>query len=687
MIMYQGEKKRAFLFSGYSSEFRKAFIARNIIIEDVIEGVHPFAVVGTSDGHMNKYLDGCKDVRIITSVKKNFKNMLSRVDENYESNYVEQPFGKSINYRNETDYLIVDFNSCVNALYKVGTNIYSSIDSAKDFTESISKGERIPIPFPVTFNWEYYAKQFADACTENYDSDHIILIRTNPVGYYCQGHEIHTDVFVTQEMGMQIRAIEDDFISRTHCHCISEFLNHSPIDDRIFVLYPDAYKNVASAVAGIVFGDDDRKVKSYRYSQPLLKVLCDKLTNDKLSMMKKDFDVYDRKVSTEVRKHFLYNRDTDIFATLNILKKFVNEEDRYTLFDYVKEKLAGGVEKVDLRIIELYTEYFKLDISDIVAVYMLYTEMQNKELLRKIVQNICKNSDNYPLISMRKFIKRNQEYLKKYAYIDEELLRDLDFELDEGMMVYPIRISSSGYLILNPSEKGDLIILETWERKRPDVDAIINDMICSPKEIEEISGDWEFYIKRAKKKKGNEPLLLVFKNNIEFNHSLVFLNYSDVLENENAIIVLEKNIKDLHINRDVYRVRCNLECLLEEKTKIFDMRNGLGDQIHYYLSSKFIEEKTGANIIYDDLYATVNICFNGIEIDKILKEGKESFDKKRLSRIISPRLIETCRLNVNLADFLFEKGWKDISGVMIGHPINPFEKCSQFVVKDSSALV
>ena len=670
---------KIFLFSGYSKLFCEAFRKRNIKIDCVLDTVHPFAVVGAKEESMQCYLEKCFDLTTIVSLKKNFRNMLARDEAIYESNYVNQPYGKEVTYCNKTEYLILYLSSLSCSLYQVGNAVYSDVWPRNKFREELVKGKKIHFPFSSDFNWKQYSKMFTDACMENYDSNHIILIRTNPI--YCNFTRNGIDIQnkgLTREMCIQMREIEDDFIARTDCHCIDECLCHTPQNKKIFAQYSYVYERIADAVCDVIFNGAHHRDESYLYSNPQLRFFHQRIGNHKCRLMKDDFDYYDSKKDDEIKVSFLKKIEEKTFPGLHTLERFLRVNDWYTLLDYV---IDHGKEGIHIQLLELYTTYFKLEMSDLLAVYLVYCQTGNKGLLYRTVQNICRNDDCMPVHYLKERIKRNQEYLTSYQYLDSELRSSLVNDLRKKLTSYPVRISSSLYMLLNPNNMDRSIGLVEWKNCEPSIDDIVHSMTCNVLEIDELSKNWEFYIERGKMKKGNTPLRLVFKNIVEFQRSLIFLDYFDILESENAILLLEKNMNKTRCIK--YQSRCNLEHLMKKNAKIFILRSGLCDQIQYYILSKYIEKISGAKIFYDDLMMMKRDIFNGIEVNKVIRGDREEFSKKLLSRIISPRLLESFDQKKNVADFLFEKGWKDIIAVTCPDRAKQVEKCSRFILHPS----
>lgn len=111
------------------------------------------------------------------------------------------------------------------------------------------------------------------------------------------------------------------------------------------------------------------------------------------------------------------------------------------------------------------------------------------------------------------------------------------------------------------------------------------------------------------------------------------------------------------------------------------MGGGLADQIKRYVFSKYVEELSGANIIYDDITYKKRLMFNGMELDKVLKDRK-CFRNRCVSKCISPRLLKVCEGNVG--DMLFENGYREFISVISADRFRSFPmKCARMVLHES----
>lgn len=650
---------RVFLYSSHPTPYIEPLLQRNIYVERVLDDVHPFATVGETEESMQKYLSSITDVSSIVSIKKNLYNMLTRNQEEYESDYGKIPVGKEVDYYNTTEYIILCFSNFRRPLYRIGDAIYSNVFPKNEFTKDIESREALPILFPKTFNWKYYMELLAETCLKNYGSNHIILIRTNIPEWNWNGQTLCMNEFSSKDMRTTIRSAEDYFVELTHCHCIEEFLGH--YSRSLFGPMPSyVYEMVADEIQEIVRGNKVFFYKSFHCLSKLIHSLYMRMNSCKLEIMRDDLERYSMDVSTSIEKLFLNKQTGTLYSDLQKLKIFLRNDSQYSLTDYCRD---NKMKAIDIKILELYTEYFKLDMDDLLAIYVMLSRLKEKKVFESVIKNICDNRDCYPFISIKNVVRKNCQYLEKYKYIDKCLRKSLS-KLGK---LYIARISENMYIHFSLNLPG-FVKLTKWTNKMPCVDFIFkNDMRCRADEIEMLSKNWPFYIARAKCGRGNVPLKLVFNSDEEFLSSLVFLDYEKILESENAIITLNENVKKTNdIHKGTYKSKCNLEILLDPNTKIFHMAGGLADQIKYYLYAKRIEESSGARLVYEDFDCVRGSSgFMKMKLPQVINEDSTLFSDNLLSNIISRQLYETfISSKKSFSGFLMENGIYDLVSVL-----------------------
>lgn len=523
--------ERVFLYMDDFKELQKNLLELDVRVDHAFGGVHPFAMIGETEDSMQHYAKECSEIQTILSIRKNFDCMLTRDPNRFESNFKVVPFGNEVEYSNSTEWLILSFSPAGLPLFRVGNAIYSQVYPINKFMKELQGKERIPLPFPKYFDWKYYADKFANICLENYDGEHIILIRTIPADWYVSQSEIKMTDVSMRNIRTHIRLLEDVFIERTHCHCIDDFLGHASNGRRIYQMRSYVCVETAKKIVDIIRNGRKAKYDYYGYSQSKNCLPLWRLNRDVI--FKKEND--NKKDILESGRHFIANDLHEIISDLNELSAFLEMDVWYTLSDYFRDKING---KIDIRILELYTKYFKLNMNDLLAVYMIYNHVEDKSVFHNVIQNICQNSDCYPINAMRSLYEKNVNYLKDYKYIDETLKNELN--LTKNYNVYIFRLTETKYVVLNPEAEQAIRIFEK-ENISSKVNRIIEENLCCYiEDMENLSMDWRFYIQRSQHAKGKEPIKILFEDVRKFVDSLFIFDYEDILESENAFIVLKK---------------------------------------------------------------------------------------------------------------------------------------------------
>ena len=670
-------RERVFLYMDYFPGLQRALMELDVRVDRAFGGVHPFAMIGETEETMQHYAEECNEIQTLVSIRKNFDRMLTRNPIRYESNFKVVPLGKEVEYSNSTEWLILSFSPAGLPLFRVGNSIYSQVYPVNSFMKELQGKERIPFPLPKYFDWRYYAEKFADVCIENYESNRIILIRSIPEDWYISPSEIKMTDTSMRHVRAHIRSVEDVFIEKTKCHCIDDFLGDATNGRKIFQMRSYVYEKTASKIVDIIRNGRSFKCDFYRYRQPFIRLLSSRLNQSIISEIEADMDYYDGKTPSEMERHFFQDDSVGVSSELQKLSSFLQLDCWYTLSDYFRDRIDG---KLNVQILELYTKYLKLDINDLLAVYAIYNHVADKSILRKVIRNICQNPDCYPINATKALLEKNMKYLWHYEYIDEEIKDAIHPSNNYNAHIF--RLTETKYVLFNPESEEMIKILEKKSNGLNLESIFENNLSCRIDDMENLTTDWHFYIQRAKRGKGNCPVKIVFENTTDFVNSLFFFDFEDLLESENAIIALQKNLDDF-VNTKIpaYRCKYNFDILLEENRKIFHMSGALADQIKRYVFSKYVEELSGADVLYDDITYKKRMWINGLEIDKVL-ENSEWFRSRCVSRYISPRLLKKCE--TNLGDMLFEYGYDEFISVISADRFRSFPmKCSRMVLHES----
>ena len=198
---------------------------------------------------------------------------------------------------------------------------------------------------------------------------------------------------------------------------------------------------------------------------------------------------------------------------------------------------------------------------------------------------------------------------------------------------------------------------------------IDNSYTCSVADIDEALGSWQVYFERGRRK-CTDPFVLELGTRDEFVRSLYFLDYEDILNNENYIITLSGGDIDT-IN---YKPKVDATFLFDEKIRIGSIRAGLGDQLNFIRLYKSICDESGLELWIQDLHYDSYYSFNGLESSKLCEFDVNS---RRFSRIFSRKLRWVRRATEGMAAYpLSDNGkWHSLGlteayNVVWGYPHN-----------------
>lgn len=636
------KKIRVQVIGNYLEALERPLRSSGIQFENVLPGCSPLAMEGDIIEDNLKY---CKDINhqpTLLNLRKNLSQMLSREPENFCQNYNIQPGGKEVRYNNTSDYLIFMNTSVGYTLFEKGGVVYSDTYPQNQFLTDIKNDKSyrsLHFPFHKSFNWKYYFDKFLDAVLHEYDSEHIILIRTNAAQWHMNGNEIKYFDRRSSHCRDMTKRMDEYFIERTGCLCIDEQYAHIP-GQNIKSAFPFAmsteftYKQYERAIVDII---KNQNISSHKLSivngTSLERELFKKISSDIVKCNLDHFILIREKwLSLEDICHNFSESSNSFFDNIARLRKFLDPENGYTLSDYAIELLTDKNilnNKIDYELIKLYTKYMKLDINDIIAVYMLYSCCDKAGEFKEIISNIIENSDCLPIICANRFKQSNISFLTDYPYIQPELKQAVD-----NKKIF-IRLENNSYIILDKSEKT-MSKIDIEIKDSVDYKAVINNGYVCPLECADaLCSNLAFYIERARIGNGNTPIRLEFDSAEGFCETLNYIDYTDILENERFMFCLKVS----NWCAENYLARCNLEFLFEDNVKICHFGNGFNDQIKFYFFAKRLQEETGGKIYFDDIYTIYyQDTFNGsYELQQIVTENVADMF---LSNIFSKKLLE-----------------------------------------------
>ncbi len=513
---------------------------KNVAIDMIFSICNNLAMEGTSDRQiLKKYIFGepfQNEMFSAGSILNLFKDLSKRLSrDSSEYNNVFR-FSRDIkrNNCNKSDYIIVMNTTMGYTVYEHNGSIYSDTYPQNRFIKDIKEnGEytKYAFPFPDEFNWKYYYDKFISAILSAYDSEHIILIRTNAAQWYTDGVEIKAFNEISSKFRNRIQQIDDYFVEKTYCRTIDAHYCFIPPENRpcaftFAVMDEIGYRTISDSILKLINSDYTFKDEASHYVNPIAKRIIKSFTSDAVNE--------NREMIANMSRSLLAGTQSENNDFLNAIKKlniFISDEN-YRLSDYVLNIFQHEDYKIsdnDFEIVGLYTEYMKLDINDIIAVYKLYDRSENKEKFKDIINNIIDNPDCIPVRNALRTKEKNIKILNEYRYANSELL----FQSDELLCVF---INSYHYIKINTklSVMEHITLLPIGKIDFFDIRE--KDYVCSPREAVAIGKSLEFFILKNKYGDTDKPLIIQFESMEELTASLFSVDYEGLLDNENFIL-------------------------------------------------------------------------------------------------------------------------------------------------------
>lgn len=614
----------------------------NIYTESIISSCSPLAMSGKTDKAYLKYADNPKiSMPVLLNVRKNLSQMISHSSDNYCNNYNTLPYGEDVRDHNSTDYLILMNSAVTYPLYEKNGVVFSHAWTGDEFINKIKTDNSYItrlFPFSGDFNWKHYYDNFIDDIMNEYDKDHIILIKLNSAQWFMNGNDICFFDKTLYSYKNAIEEIDNYFSQRTSCQIIDEHYNHIPnsYSKNNFpsnARHIDVSKDLANAVAHLILSHQTQTKPNRFYTlNRLASILSNRLSQNVFSRNEANMNyIVSNNLSVSQIEQENFTEKDEFWADIVKLKKFLYYLDTRNLSMYAIELMADKelmTEKTDYRLIELYTKYFKLDINDIIAFYMIYINCNEKEKLKTAANNIVANPDCLPVKKAKNLCETNIAILNEYSYINNELKGK-----NESSKIY-ICIENNNYIVFDLDEENFLTKIDLSSKDAFNYIKIINNGYrCPAVFADELTYSYEYYAEKARRGDGAKPTYLAFKDKKEFYDSLTYIDYKLLLENEKFVFT----ISDTEcVMLDDYVPIVDFTELVDPNTALINVRNGLGDQICHFIMGEIISKQTKRKVVYFDLPALKFIGQNnGSDFKRITRYPIKSF-----SKIISSRLAE-----------------------------------------------
>jgi len=259
-------------------------------------------------------------------------------------------------------------------------------------------------------------------------------------------------------------------------------------------------------------------------------------------------------------------------------------------FTPISEYIADGGS--DLTVIADYFKHRDYTYDDIAALSYLRERLGGAADFTGIISSVLSRKDGDAYIRTKELFDRNINKLRSYEYC----MADIDSFLFDGRII--IRLGAEYFLEINQNAINPFNIAEPEWNYKSFIEA---GYTCNISGLERGLSSWETYFERGRQN-CTAPFILRFETHDEFERSLYFVDYEDILDNEHYVITLpDSDIKNIK-----YRPKVDASFLFDESTRIVTIYNGLGDQAEIYLVFQKMADDYGLNVYFDDAYTYNN---------------------------------------------------------------------------------
>lgn len=328
------------------------------------------------------------------------------------------------------------------------------------------------------------------------------------------------------------------------------------------------------------------------------------------------------------------------------------------------DKLEQGAERIadyiadggrDIGKIEEYFRNTTYTFEDIAAIYWLQEQAEDKSDYANIAREILANKRGLPYKYTRGIFNNNIGRLREYPFC----LFNLDEISYEGDIV--VRLDNHNYIMVASDGLHLMNIApeEKWDYKR----FIENKYVCGIGEIEDVLESFEAYFERGRRG-SKEPFILRFMSYDDFIMSLCFMDYEDILNNENIVISFVDDIATEEFAAEMkklqYEPKVDLAFFFDERSRICQFSGaGTADQMRFFrLYCEIDATEPEIEMYYNDLYFDSAFSFTGMQ--DVVRMTRKCIEEKRLSKILSRKLRLRKRRMVQLGDHgsFFDDSWR-----------------------------
>ena len=496
-----------------------------------LRGVSPFSIAGEPDPAMQKY-SICErtNPRVKADMRKNFGDICKKA---------------------KCDWFVMDNTAALIGLCEINGRFYSLMGGEKtDFTDEYHNNKATEEKASYLRPWEegfceryqHLYDVFINTVLQHYSPERIILVVSHVPRFRFDGRVVIKTAH-PENVKVFLQDLDFYFFKRTGCKFIdtpARFFEEqqnsaiAPFSEIQMKLKAAIEKDIIDTIRGKHLGSE-HALSSY-------------------ALLHDDSGGWHRGIRMLFGKFF---------------KK--GEIAIRSISDYIAR---GGT---DINVFSAYFSRASCTPDDILAVYHLLDGSYFRFGKRDIALGILSNQEGSAYFYTKRLFMSNMAALASYKYclIDMTQIKHRSkIVITLGRMHY-IEVDENGMRLFG---------VNCGEFKHDEF--VENGYVCGIGHIEEALGSFEVYFERGRRK-CVVPFVLEFCDMAEFERSLYFVDYADVLENE--CYVLKVKGMDVQASQlEDYRPKVDLSFVFDENTRICRIDSGLADQlflIQQYASS------------------------------------------------------------------------------------------------------
>ena len=372
------------IIGNYLNKIRYSLNRAGIYTEDFLANGNPLGFVSLENDKNKKVIEFPEVIQTVNkkvtqlTLKKNLDEYLSHDEKVFNSNEKIPGIGKTVRLRNTSSYVIVCNTNLVYPLFLYKDNLYSDTSPKNELSEYLRQEGAVNVIPEVCFaDVKNYYDKYIEILLNEYDRNHIILIKTAPSLWYLENGMFKLFDDSVARLREFVLEADNYFIEKTCCTVVDTFEKFVPDGLLKESLLPCAY------------------YPDFAY---------DELSDDIISVIN---DIEKRHVSIGKETE----RKIFVRETLHSAK-----EEEFLQFHVEKYKDGSSISIKDISYIEQYTESGPIDMDGLIGVYMLARQSFSHHDFSIIAFNLLHNNCCSAVAQSLRRYNNNQEFLKHYSY-------------------------------------------------------------------------------------------------------------------------------------------------------------------------------------------------------------------------------------------------------------------------------